>query len=225
MSSPNSSQQETRPRARAASGRSLLSELLEAAAEKDQKNCFGQQGTEETSKPPSPAPPKSLSPTGLEDYAPLVANQDPQPFGPLHADSGLRADTAGLPPRVALLSQSVDLANISELDQALRSFQQVFRGHSYIPLTSFGVFNLITNWRSGNKSIANVTIFRNLIIDKKIWIRQQEDICKLLEYVGAHCQRVLIRGESLQKGTREFDEVWGRAINLLPNVTEALVEE
>ncbi|KAF2786541.1 hypothetical protein K505DRAFT_204696, partial [Melanomma pulvis-pyrius CBS 109.77] len=98
------------------------------------------------------------------------------------------------------------LADKPELDHKLKAACVEYNGQSYLPLTAPTFKKLSPLWQ-GAKPIANVAIFKNLLIDEEVNATHADHVVAALERIGGHCQELVIKS-SIK--TSELGDVFAR---------------
>jgi hypothetical protein len=138
-------------------------------------------------------------------------------------------------PRYAFLSSSVlprapatyrrsTLADIPELDYMLTALKVTVGRIQYLPITS-RVCQVLLPFINGAKPVADLGIFKNLLIPANALELYGDQVRSTLDGIGGHCSRLLVPGEPLVSQWMELHNKWGHVIAKLPHVKDVRFKE
>lgn len=167
--------------------------------------------------------PGDTTPPGLSTGADSESDEEifRVPAPTLRGNPGLRNWCTGYPPKKSYLSSEREflprihmsrrntLADKPELDHLLAATKIDYKGHSYLPLTATTVHRLDPFFK-GAKPIADMKIFKCIIINQEINGVHADHVVAALERIGEHCKHLLVMSPVQ---TSELGNVFAREVN------------
>jgi hypothetical protein len=96
-----------------------------------------------------------------------------------------------LPPILKAARRRSTLADNPEIDHSLAASRVQFEGQKYLPLTAQTFKTLSPLW-TGAKPIADLDLFKYLIIDLEVNAAYGRPVLAALERIGGHCQQLVV---------------------------------